>query len=380
VVKEDRRSRKDKSEPRKASGILAVAQEAGVSAATVSRVLNKKPTVDPKICERVQKVIKRLKYRPHYAARNLPRGQTGNIAVATLRGSQVIFSNPFFTRLFEGFGEVLDESPFNLMFCTTPRQMSRLLSAHTVDGICLVSVREDDPFLDEMEEMELPVVVVGAYLRETTFTTFCPDYSGGAIAAVCHLAGLGHTRIGHLNGPLLSYKSQADRLGFEEGIRRAVTSPLNPLSDAERELVRPLSTLERGRPAGEVVQEVGSLTALEYLEQAAYAIFKDHLRMGQELPTAYVASSDFLAIGLLRAALEVGLEVPRDLSVIGFGDIPMASLLHPPLTTLHGDLVEMGADAARALIQMITQERRSPRRVVYPLSIIERSSTGPPPP
>ena len=333
---------------RKGTGILEVAREAGVSPATVSRVLNGNPTVDPKIQEKVRRTIDRLKYRPHFAARNLPRRLTGNIALATLRSSRVIFSNPFFTRVFEGIGAVLDESPYNLMLSTTPRQMERLLQAHTVDGVILISVREDDPYLEELEEMDLPVVVVGAYLRESRFTTLCPDYTGCAVAAVQYLASLGHRRIGHLNGPKASFKSKADRIGFEEGM-----------------------TLLK-------LEEVGSLNAEEFVEQAAHAAVLSHSKAGKAFPTAYVACSDYLAIGLLKAAADLAIRVPEDLSVIGFGDIPLASLLHPPLTTMHGDLVEMGAEAAQTLMDIINGTRRTPRRIVYPMRIVERLSTAPP--
>ncbi len=335
-------------ESKKGTGILEVARQAGVSPATVSRVLNGNPTVDAKIQEKVRRTIDRLKYRPHFAARNLPRRLTGNIALATPRSSRVIFSNPFFTRVFEGIGAVIDDSSYNLMFSTTPRQMRRLLDAHTVDGVILISVREDDPYMDELEEMDLPVVVVGAYLRESRFTTLCPDYAGCAVTAVRYLASLGHTKIGHLNGPKASFKSKADRIGFEEGM-----TMLN-------------------------LEEVGSLNAEEFVEQAAYASILAHHEAGLDFPTAYVSSSDYLAIGLLKAAADLGIRVPEDLSVIGFGDIPLAALLHPPLTTMHGDLVEMGSEAAQTLIDIVNGVRRTPRRIVYPMRIVERKTTAPP--
>ncbi len=339
---------KSRSGPRKVIGILEVARAAGVSPATVSRVVNKNPTVDAEIRERVRETITRLKYRPHYAARNLPRGQTGNVAVATLRGSRVIFSNPFFTRLLEGIGDVLDQSSYNLMFSTTPRQMERLLSAHTVDGIILVSVREDDPFISELEEMDMPVVVAGAYMCDSTFTILHLDYAGGAALAVGHLVNLGHQRIGHLQGPVKSYKSKADRAGFEEMI------------------------------SCWGIEEVGSLNADEFSDQSAQAVFLEHVRAGGPLPTAYVASTDNLAAGLLMGAMKLGIQVPEDLSVIGFGDTALAAQVFPPLTSLRGDIAAMGAEATQILIELIGQGERIPRRIVYPLFLAERGSTAKP--
>lgn len=342
-------SGKGRSEPRKPVGILDVAREAGVSAATVSRVLNGNPTVDPLIREQVQKTIDRLKYRPHYAARNLPRGHTGNIAIATLRGSRMIFSNPFFIKLFEGIGEVLDNSQFNLMFSTTQNQMKRLLSAQTVDGLILVSVREDDPFLADLEEeMDLPVVVAGAYYRQSSFTIYSLDNVRGTEMAVDYLVRLGHRRIGHLTGPVTSFKTHADREGFLKAVSH------------------------------HGIGEVGSFTAEDFYEQSAYTSFLEYIRRGCPLPTAYVTASDNLAAGLLRAAREQAIKVPEDLSIIGSGDTSLATQLFPALTSLHGDVVGMGAEVTRALINMINKGRRIPNRIIYPLRLIERASSAPP--
>ncbi|MCA9427976.1 MAG: LacI family DNA-binding transcriptional regulator [Candidatus Omnitrophica bacterium] len=329
-------------------GIVHVAKKAGVSPATVSRVLNDNPTVDPKIREIVKAAIAELNYRPHFAARNLPKGQTGNLALVTARSSPVIFANPFFSKVFEGIGSVLDESPFNLMLSLTPSQMRRLMDSRTVDGIILIAVRENDPYLEEVEEMELPSVVIGAYRRISQMTVFCPDYEGGVASAVKFLAGIGHRRIGLLDGPPDSYKSGEDRRGFEEAIRQLD------------------------------LEEVGSLTAEEFLERDGFLAFCSHFSEGKPLPTAYVVSSDHLAIGLLKATGDFGIKVPEDLSIVGFGDIPIAEHLQPPLTSIHGDLVEMGAEAARTLIQMVEGRKKIIKRVVYPMQVVERGTTAPP--
>ncbi len=335
-----------KTELKKTIGIIDVARDAGVSPATVSRVINGNPTVDAKIREHVRGAIKKLKYRPHHAARNLPRGLTGNLAVATPRSSRVLFTNPFFSRIFEGIGGVLDNSTYNMVVSTTPPQLKRLLDAHTVDGFLLFSVRKGDPYMEELEAMDLPVVVVGAYRQETRFTNFSPDYEGGTVAAVECLANLGHRKIGLVNGPSSSYKSDAGFRGFQEAIRRLG------------------------------LVETGSLAVDEFIEHEGYASFMKWKTEGGEIPTAYVAGSDHLAVGLLKAASDSGLRVPEDLSVVGFGDVPLAELFNPPLTTIHGDLVEMGSEAATTLISMINGGFRVPRRVVYPMQIIERKTTG----
>jgi LacI family transcriptional regulator len=336
------------STAKKSIGMVDVARHAGVSPATVSRVINANPTVDSKIREHVWETIRQLKYRPHHAARNLPRGQTGNLAVATPRTSRILFGNPFFSRIFEGIGEALDESHYNMLISTTTPQLKRLLDAHTVDGFLLCAVRKGDPYLEELEAMDLPVVVIGAYGANTSFTTFAPDYVGGTAAEVEYLAKLGHTRIGHLNGPPNSYKSEAGQRGFREAVSR-------------------LGLIE-----------TGSMLADEFIEHEGYTRFMERKASGKEIPTAYVASSDYLAIGVLKAAIDLGMKIPQELSVVGFGDIPFAALFNPPLTTIHGDLMEMGYEAAQTLISMVNGGSRAPRRVVFPMKIIERGTAVPP--
>jgi LacI family transcriptional regulator len=329
-------------------GIIEVAKRAGVSPATVSRVLNDNPTVDPKIRDMVKDAISDLNYRPHFAARNLPRGQTGNLAVVTARSSPVIFANPFFSKVFEGIGSVLDESPYNMMMSLTPSQMKRIMDSRTVDGVILLAVREEDPYIAELESLNLPTVVIGAYRRVSNLTVFCPDYEGGVATAVRFLADLGHKRIGLLDGPSGSYKSCEGRRGFQDAIQQFG------------------------------LEEVGSLTANEFLERDGFLTFCAYYGKGGPLPTAYVVSSDHLAIGLLKATSDFGIKVPEELSIVGFGDIPIAAHLQPALTSIHGDLVEMGAEAARTLIQMVEGGKQIHRRVVYPMQIVERDSTAPP--
>ena len=342
------RPKRHTQSPAKRVGLVDVAREAGVSPATVSRVRHNKPVVIPEARNRVLKTAARLNYRPHFSARNLARGRTGHIAIATPRGSHHLFSSPYVTRVLDGIGQVLDETSMRLILSTTPAQFEDLTSSHVVDGILLLEVAMKDPYLDVLESSDIPVVLIGDYKKKTRFTVFTPDYESAIRMGVEHLVELGHTEIGFLCGPPNRYKWKANQDTFQT-------------------LVKEFN-----------LREIGSVISPDYEEKTGYRLFSERLEKRMPLPSCYVSTSDFLASGFMRAALGHGLSVPGDLSMVSYGDIPIAALSRPPLTTVGGQFVDVGANAARTLIDLIEGKDNSPVRYTIPLDLILRESAGRP--
>lgn len=333
---------------KKRVGLIDVAREAGVSPATVSRVLHNKPLVSETVRERVKKTAIRLNYRPHYSARRLAQGRTGYVAIATPRGSHQLFSSPYVTRVLDGIGQVLDETSMRLLLSTTPSQFEDLTNSHVVDGIFLLEVTLNDPYLDELEKSDTPVVMIGDYKKKTRFTVYTPDYESAIRMGVEHLVELGHREIGFICGPPNRYKWKPNVKTFQSLIKK------------------------------HNLREVGSVVSPNYEEETGYRIFSEMIEKGKETPTGYVSTSDFLASGFMRAALDHGWSVPGDLSMVGYGDIPIAALSRPPLTTVGGSLIGVGAQAARNLIDLIEGIADSPVRYTIPLKLIVRESAGRP--
>ncbi|MCA9433314.1 MAG: LacI family DNA-binding transcriptional regulator, partial [Candidatus Omnitrophica bacterium] len=155
-------------------------------------------------------------------------------------------------------------------------------------------------------------------------------------------------RIGFICGPPNRYKWRLNQTTFEETARRLK------------------------------IEEVGSIVAPDYEEETAFHCLSRLIEQGARLPTAYISTSDILAIGLMKAAQEHNLSVPEDLSVVSYGDIPGAATAQPPLTTVGGDFVEIGAAATRMVIDMIEGELKEPVSSMIDLHLVLRKSTAPP--
>lgn len=329
--------------------IRDVARAANISVASVSRVFSGKGGVGQETRARILQVAARLGYRPNLAARGLARGRTGNVAVVTPRGSALVFSNPFFIRILDGVGRGLDPDHYNLVLAFTPQQYLRLIETRAVDGLLLFAARIGDPHLERLEQSGLPVVAVGSYRPEAPFVCVRPDDAGGISMMVRHLHRLGHRRIALVNGPLTSIKSVRCRDGFVQ------------------------AAAELGLPVGGALLE-----AEEFDQDASYRLVRELLRARRQRPTALVCASDYLAVGVVKAVQDSGLAVPEDVSVTGFGDVPLSSYLNPPLTTARTDLVGIGTQGARLLMKLLEGKKPRKKDHVFAMELVERATTAPP--
>lgn len=342
--------------------IADVAREAGVSKTAVSFAFNAPDRLASETAIRIREIADQLGYTPHPVARMLTQRQTMTIGVLTPQALSVIFSNPFFGAFSEGVALAAEEYGYALHFIS-PLQGSlvRAMTRATVDGVVVIGLSGSHPEVEQIRRTGLPMVLVDSAALPEHGSVDIDDVDG-AQAAAAYLASLGHRDILVLgieppapdgvepDGPepdgvtsrrLRGYREAFAAVGVEIGIGRVIVGP---------------ATIDGGIAATE-------------------RAWLDGLR-----PTAILAMSDAMAIGAMRALREMRLDVPRDVSVIGFDDIDLAQHVDPPLTTVHQPIRRKGEEAVRALLTVV--ERQGPSKPEHrrlETRLIVRGSTGPVP-
>lgn len=323
--------------------IADVAAQAGVSIATVSKVINNRYGVAATTAAKVRDVIAEMGYESSLVAQSL-RSRTTNV-IAVL----VTDIEPFSAELLKGAAKALRETPYELIVYVggghkaepepgwERRSLSRL-SGTLADGVILVT-----PTLVDYDT-DAPIVAVDPHTGASQVPSIVADNLAGAVAATNHLTALGHRRIGFLGGrPDL----ESARLR-EQGYRTAMASAAVPVDEA---LVRS-----------------GAYRAESSIEPARQML------SGPGRPTAIFAANDLSAIETMHVARNLGLRVPEDLSVVGFDNIPESALCDPPLTTVDQSIHAMGAEAIRMLVSMI-DGTEVPRHLTLPTRLVVRQST-----
>lgn len=328
--------------------IKEVAARAGVSAATVSRVLNSSPAVVAKTRERVSKVIAELGYEPNHLARNL-RAATSGLLLVTVPN----LHHPFYGRVVEGLSRSLQENGYHMLLCETSRHALtdanhlRLIQRRQVDGaICLDPVTVHRAISEQLQE--LPWVALCEYDPDMSVPYVGIDNVRAARDAVNHLIARGHQRIGLLGYDTRFMFARQRLAGYCEALQAAGLP------------------LELGLQATAVgldfADGANSLTQLWNQDPG--------LR-----PTAVFAVSDTLAIGALGQARRLGLSVPSDLAVVGFDDIDFASQTDPALTTVRQPMDEMGYQAGQLLIARLRGKSASVTSLVLRHELQIRASS-----
>ncbi|MFO7322155.1 MAG: LacI family DNA-binding transcriptional regulator [Chloroflexota bacterium] len=331
-----------------------VARLAGVSRSTVSYVLNDQTQLKIPISEetrqRVLRAIAELGYEPDARAQSLIKGNTKIVGVI-----MPVIHNPYFWEMFSGISVVLQEAGYSLHLSRHPldaQQQSntiRELTRHRVDGfILLAAVRFLLPSLiDDLRKAGKPVVEITA--NKAVFDHVIHDYSSGTRALLTHLLELGHRRFGFVYGVAQEIEGY-DRLHTYREVLREAGLAAN--SDFE---------LHCG-------------DKLEDAYRAAYALLSRPDR-----PTALLVINDLLSIAVIRAANDLGLSIPGDLSVAGFDDIPISSYITPRLTTVSGKPEASGREAARLLLKRFAEPDLPQQVTTVDVELIVRESTGPAP-
>lgn len=338
--------------PKRRATLKDVADAVGVSPATVSNAYNRPSQLSPELREKVLEAARRLGYSPDPLARGLRRGQVGAVGVVYGDRLTYTFADPVAALFMQGLGSVIEEA--NLGLLLVPRRTVRdaLVSSAAVDGFVVYSLFEGDELVERVLERNLPTVFVD-YPGLAGFPTVNIDDFGGAQAAARHLLELGHQQIGIVALPL----GQQDL--------RSVSG----CNASSQRLLGYRQVLDRAG-VGVQVFEVAENLASEG-QRAAQEL------LGREpRPTALLCMSDRLALGVLEAARQMGLQVPQDVSIVGFDDIPEAARTTPRLTTVHQPLLEKGIWAGRLLLAQLKGEPLEPPGV-FPTHLVLRESTGP---
>jgi DNA-binding LacI/PurR family transcriptional regulator len=332
--------------------IQQVAKRAGVSTATVSRVINGSQKVRPATAERVRQVIAELNYVPNTSARNLRMGRSElfGLVVSDIK-------NPFFPALIDHFEELAATQGIDVIFTHTNYDRNRLATCmrrmveRNVDGIAVMTSEVDEPAIELATRRHIPVVLLNQPALESKYSTIRVEYSRGYREAIEHLTKLGHHDIAFLTGP----SDLGSVVRREKAFQAAAKKYGVPLK--KEFLLMGDMRVESGRSA------IGKLLSLN------------------PRPTALVTANDLMAVGAMQAAHSAGLRIPGDISIIGFDDLPIAAMMHPQLTTIHLSRREIAAGAFQQLVHL-----RHKKGSAAPLPdpkvhthLIVRGSTAPPP-
>lgn len=338
------------SRPRGAT-LEQVAKVAGVSRATVSRVVNGSPRVSGEVRRSVETAIEHLGYVPNRAARSLVTRRSNSIGVVITEPAGRLFSDPFFPRLLRGISASLSARDVQLVLLmpaspADSQRTSDYLAAGHVDGALLVSLHGDDPLPARIAAAGVPTVVVGRPLRATSASYVDVDNRGGARSAVDHLIAGGRRVIATIAGPADMVVS-TDRLA---GYREAVT--------------------EAGLGADPSLEATADFT------QDGGAAAMQRLLAARPDIDAVFAASDLMAAGAMSVLDAAGRRVPEDVAVVGYDDSPVASTARPQLTSVRQPIEEMGYETARLLIDLVEGSDRAPRRVILATELIQRASSA----
>ncbi|MBW4438395.1 MAG: LacI family transcriptional regulator [Pleurocapsa minor GSE-CHR-MK-17-07R] len=328
--------------------ILDVARESGVSYSTVSRVLNGFDFVKGSTREKVLKTAERMGYVANIQARSLAGGKTQIIGLLVPG-----LDNGYITEIVSGIDQELAHSDYDMMLYTTHRyQGKESLYVKTIanglaDGLILLVPHNAQNYLQALPRQDFPYVLVDQIDNMYNSTTVDATNWQGAYDATAYLIKLGHQRIGFIMGaPQLN--SARERF---DGYRAA---------------------LQHHR----IAYDESLVIEGDYMTKSGYSGAKRLLSLEQP-PTAIFASNDLTAFGVLDAIHETGLRIPEDISVVGFDDIPLASLAYPKLTTVRQPLVQIGQVAVRLLLEKLENPEREARRVTLATELIVRDSSAP---
>jgi LacI family transcriptional regulator len=326
--------------------IKDIARQSGVNISTVSRALNDAYGVHQETRRHVLAVAARLNYRPNRVARGLATGRSHTLAliVSDIR-------NPFFAEVARGAEDAARAGGCDLVLCNSDldpgKQMEYVASLleKQVDGILMNSVTDlNRKQQDQLAASGVPIVLLNRSAASKSFSTVCADNEAGGVMAAQYLLRLGHQNIAHLTGPR-RHGNMTDRARGFLRVLKATNPP------------RRLTVLH------------GENSFL-----GGYTLAKKLLLQQPEV-SAIFAANDLIAFGAIRAMLELGRRVPEDISLIGFDNVDLAGVVHPPLTTIHQPKYEMGRAAVETLLRLArNKDKPVPEHLLLGVKLIERES------
>ncbi|OMF38846.1 LacI family transcriptional regulator [Paenibacillus sp. FSL H8-0548] len=334
--------------------IYDIAREADVSVSTVSRVLNGTAPVKVSTRERIMQVIEKHQFQPNALARSLTKKETGTIAMILPD-----ITNPFFPEVFWGAENKAREKGYTFFLCNTAGDYSReseylsILREKRVEGIIFLGGRinlTNCPAELQKEVVEvdnhIPIVLVNGNLPKSGLHRIYTDEAEGAAIATQHLIDLGHRDIAFIGG-----------LEFMSTTSQKVKAVRKKLTEYQ------LSLRKEWLLYGEFSVRAGRDLMSKLLE-------------GEQRPSAVLCVNDFTAIGAIKAALEHGLRIPQDISIVGFDDSPLSTAVIPELTTVTQNTNDLGSLAVETIHQIVNGNKTKRNMVLQPELVI-RQSTGP---
>jgi LacI family transcriptional regulator len=326
-----------------------IAELAGVSIATVSRVLNGRGDVSDETRDAVSQVIREHGYTANRSARGLSAGRTGLVGILV-----PLVYPAYFSSILAGAAQALSERDLQIVLSPTghehDREVSVLDRLHGLtDGALIILPEESSEELERLLDRGYPIVVLDPLMPlDERIPSVSAAHTSGADQAMRHLLELGHRRIAQIGGPHGWVATEDRRRGYRAALAAAGILPDPALEvEAEPEIVP-------GRDAAK------------------------HLLELPEPPTAIFAFNDNIAIGAIQAARALGLRVPDDVSIVGFDDVEHATIVSPALTTVRQPLAEMGRTAVSLLGRLLERQRYETLHVELATRLVVRESTGPP--
>jgi LacI family transcriptional regulator len=331
--------------------IYEVAREAGVSTATVSRVINDRRHVRAATRERVEAAMRDLGYVANRQARGLAGGRSRVIGLLVYE-----LGPSYFNQLIRGIDAATAQIGYDLMLYTTharremEAQHAAELASGPADGLIFVLAVDIENYVDRLRRQQVPFVLLDQDRDILGSTVVTASNRRGAKDAIDHLIALGHRRIGFITGTPGTSSAHERLAGYRDAL------------------------FEADLPFDQALVVKG-----DFLELQGFRATQELLALDTR-PTAIFTSADTAAFGAIRAVRAAGLRVPEDISIVGFDDIPEASLVAPPLTTVRQPLQEMGATAVRLLRRLMDEPEATPRRTELLTELVVRESSAPPQP
>jgi len=331
-----------KKQPSQIISIRDVAQRAGVSISTVSRVINKSPYVKEKNRLRVQQVIKELNFQPSVLAQRLATGKSNVVALVIPRYEGIFYSF-YALELIRGIGTLTEVLKLDLSLHLTDSRSE--LNLRGIGGVIFADIIINRNQLEDALACGIPTVVINNYVEDLEVNCIAIDNIKGAFEAVNYLIGLGHRKIAHIAGDLVT-QAAAHRL---DGYRRAMGK--NKIAVKEEYIIK--TDYSRGQARA-----------------AAEALFKI-----SNPPTAVFVASDAMALEVITVAREHGIKIPADLSVVGFDDNPSGLYGPVALTTVRQPLVKMAQDSVKELNLLMNDNKKAKvKKIFLPTELVIRES------
>jgi len=325
--------------------IKDVAKLVGVHSSTVSRVINNDSRISEKTKNKVLFTINKLGYTPNAVARGLKTKRTYTLGMLIPD-----ITNPFFAEIARGVEDAANKNNFNVILCNTDDKLKKertylqILKGKGVDGLILGTAHIKDRSILELEMKKFPYILVSRNIEGLDKNCIIVDDIEGGMMATEYLIKLGHCRIAHITGPLVT-RSAINRL---KGYRLALKKYEIEYKD-------------------ELVGEG------DFKIKGGYQIMKKFLKLAKP-PTVIFAANDLLALGVMQAIQKKNFHIPEDFSVVGFNDIKLASFVYPALTTIRQPMLEMGELAVEMLLKIIEKGEFNQKKIILKPKLIVRGS------